>query len=278
MNFNRHLFPKRLTKAIRYIIYRVLDFKDTIMGSSEPMVPKRIVSLIIGGGDFKEIGKSFVGHFVKYGGLQKDDSVLEIGSGYGRMAVGLTSFLSSSGTYDGLEIMPEAVTWCSKEITSRYSNFRFHHADVKNEYSNSEGTLYAEKYKFPFKDECFNFVFLTSVFTHMKSDHIDSYLSEIDRVVKPNAKIFITYYLIDDFTTYRINEKKANLLFQHKFDNYYSTSKDNPEETIAYDIDYIKKLYLKYNFNIEEPIHYGSWSGRDQFLTYQDVIIASKNP
>lgn len=274
--FIRHLFPKRFITVARYISYSLLDFYDQIKRRNEPMVPKRTVSLVIGGGDFKEIGKTFVEYFVKYGGLQSNDSVLEIGSGYGRMAVGLTSFLSSSGSYDGIEIIPDAIDWCSDEITSRYSNFKFHHADVKNDYSNTEGSLHAELYKFPFPDECFNFVILTSVFTHMKSTHIDSYLSEIYRVLKPNSKAFITWYLLDEFTTAQIKKKKSNLLFRHNFGNYYSTSKTNPEEGIAYDNNYIKKLYLKHNFEIQEPILYGSWSGRDQSLTYQDVIIASK--
>lgn len=247
------------------------------MGTSEPMVPKRVVSLIIGGGDFKKIGKDFVKYFVEYGGLHQDDSVLEIGSGYGRMSVGLTSFLSSSGTYDGVEIIPEAIDWCKKEITSRYSNFKFHHADVINNYSYQNGSLEAQNYIFPFEDESFDFIILTSVFTHMKPEHIDLYLSEIARVLKQNATCFISYYLLDKFSISQVREKKSALLFKHKFDNFLSTSKNNPEETIAYEQDYIKKLYSKYKLHIEKPILYGSWSGRNQFLTYQDVIIASKS-
>lgn len=277
MKLLRHLLPKRLIKITRYSIYKTLDIKDTMMGTSEPMVPKRVVSLIIGGGDFKKIGKDFVKYFVKYGGLHQDDSVLEIGSGYGRMSVGLTSFLSSSGSYDGIEIIPEAVDWCNKEITSRYSNFKFHHADVINHYSNQNGSLEAQNYIFPFEDESFDFIVLTSVFTHMKPEHIDIYLSEIARVLKPKATCFTSYYLLDKFSIAQVKEKKSALLFKHKFDNFLSTSKNNPEETVAYDQDYIKTIYSKHKLQIKEPILYGSWSGRKQFLTYQDIIIASKN-
>lgn len=28
--------------------------------------------------------------------------------------------------------------------------------------------------------------------------------------------------------------------------------------------------------NIVEPIHYGLWCGRDEFLSYQDIILAKK--
>jgi hypothetical protein len=36
---------------------------------------------VIGDGDFEEIGKEFLGHFIELGGLTPDDAVLDVGSG-----------------------------------------------------------------------------------------------------------------------------------------------------------------------------------------------------
>jgi hypothetical protein len=45
---------------------------------------------------------------------------------------------------------------------------------------------------------------------------------------------------------------------------------------VAFEENYIRTLYGKYGLRIMEPIHYGSWCGRRNFLSYQDIIVASK--
>ena len=49
-----------------------------------------------------------------------------------------------------------------------------------------------------------------------------------------------------------------------------------PEVAIAYNYDFIIKLYNTLNLNIIKPIYYGSWSGRKDALSSQDIIIDSK--
>ena len=39
-----------------------------------------------------------------------------------------------------------------------------------------------------------------SVFTHMRRREVANYLSEISRVLKPNGKCYITYFLINEET------------------------------------------------------------------------------
>ncbi|MGH9459757.1 MAG: hypothetical protein ACRD1X_00955, partial [Vicinamibacteria bacterium] len=48
----------------------------------------------VGPGDFEEIGREFLGHFVTLGSLQPSETILEIGCGPGRMAMPLTGYLS----------------------------------------------------------------------------------------------------------------------------------------------------------------------------------------
>ncbi|MDQ2688224.1 MAG: class I SAM-dependent methyltransferase, partial [Armatimonadota bacterium] len=52
---------------------------------------------------FREIGKSTLRHLVEAGGLQSNESVLEIGCGYGRIALPLTHYLNASGRYEGID-------------------------------------------------------------------------------------------------------------------------------------------------------------------------------
>lgn len=120
------------------------------------MVPPRMTSLIVGSGDFKKPGKEFLDYFVRFADLKPQHRVLEIGADYGRMAVGLTRYVQQPGGYDGIEIVDKAVEWCTREITSRYPHFRFHHADVRNRYSNARGRQQAREYRLPFRSDAFD--------------------------------------------------------------------------------------------------------------------------
>lgn len=271
--FTQHL-PTWLKRSLRIVYYWSLDTIDGLVGRNEPMVPPRMTSLIVGSGDFKKTGFEFLGHLIRHVGLKPDHRVLEIGSGYGRMAVGLTSYLAPSGSYDGIEIIRKAVDWCDKEISSRYPNFKFHHADVRNPYSNYDGKNSATEYRIPFPDKSFDVIFLTSVFSHMPPQEIDNYLGEIRRLLKADGRCFITYYLLDDFALKQIQERRASQPFDYAFDGYLSTSQTTPENTIACPEATIRELYEQNGLTIEEPILYGAWPGRESFLSYQDVIVA----
>jgi SAM-dependent methyltransferase len=276
MNFHQYL-PPQFKRPLRIVYYWLIDKVDELTHRRKPMVPPRMASLIVGSGDFLKIGVEFRDYLINFAGLQPEHLVLEIGAGYGRIAVGLSGYISSQGSYDGIEIVRKAVDWCTKEITTRYPHFRFHHADVKNPYSNPEGRNNASKYCLPFSDGSFDIIYLTSVFSHMPPDEINNYMCEIGRVLKPGGRCFITYYLLDDFALNQIQKRKSSQPFYHDFDGYLSTSRSTAENTIACPEDTIRKFYANNGLDIEEPIRYGAWSGRGNYLTYQDVIIARKS-
>lgn len=273
--FRQHL-PTWLKRFLRIGAYWLGDTWNGLIGRHEPMVPPRMTSLVHGSGDFKKAGKEFLDYFVRYANLAPDHHVLEIGAGYGRMAVGLTDFLVPPGSYDGIEIIDKAVGWCTREISTRYPNFRFHHADICNRYSNPNGKMSATDYRLPFADGTFDLVFLAAVFTNMLPKDIDAYLAEISRVLKPDGRCFITYFLLDDFALKQIGDRRASQPFYHSFDGYLSTSHDTPENTVAVPEGTVLEWYARHGLRIDEPILYGSWAGREHCLTYQDAIIARK--
>ena len=141
---------------------------------------------------------------------------------------------------------------------------------------NPGGKFEASNFKFPFADETFDFVFLTSVFTHMKPRDVENYLSEISRVLKKNAVCFITMFLLNDESNRLIAEDKSTQKINHKLEGFSVTDPKYPEASIGLDESYIRSIYPDRSLRIIEPIHFGSWSGRDNFLSYQDVVIARK--
>ncbi|MCK7528937.1 MAG: class I SAM-dependent methyltransferase [Ignavibacteriales bacterium] len=150
--------------------------------------------IFTGSGDFVKQGETFLRYFIEYGNLKPDDSVLDIGSGIGRMAIPLTSYLSEKGKYEGFDIVKKGVDWCKKEITARFPRFNFTHIELRNTLYNTDTEKIASDFKFPYSDEYFDFVFLISVFTHMLPADVENYLREINRVLKPKGICFATLY------------------------------------------------------------------------------------
>ena len=144
-------------------------------------------------------------------GLRSEHRVLDIGCGIGNLAIGLRDYLQ--GGYDGIDIHPEAVSWCQRAITPRYPAFRFHRADVASRAYNPEGRVAASAYRFPFPDRAFDFIFVASVFTHMMPDEVEHYVHEISRMLAPGGTCVASFFLLNDETLAGVEAGRSFMSF-----------------------------------------------------------------
>ena len=267
---------KKIRMGIRQIVLLFIDSYELILGKRDKLTPpKRLVN--INEGDAKKIGEEFLQYFIEKGGLKNTDSILDIGCGFGRMARPLTSYLSDQGKYEGFDITPKSINWCAKNFTPKFPNFHFQIFDVYNARYNPKGNYKASEYKFPFENNSFDFILLTSVFTHMLPQDIENYTSEISRMLKTGGRCFITYFILNNESLSQIDKKESVFSFQHHFEKYRIEDEAKPEYAVAYEEKNIRELYNRHGITIIEPIYYGNWSGRNDFLSFQDIIIGIKN-
>ena len=232
-----------------------------------------------GGDQFRELGHHWLQTFKLLAGLRPHDDVLDVGCGAGRMALALSAYLTT-GRYEGFDINARDIEWCKGEIEPRWPLSRFRLVDVSNKTYNPTGSVPGHRFRFPYDDSTFDFVFLTSVFTHMLPEDILNYLSEISRVLKPGGRCLITYFILTAASRQAINENKARFEFRHQITpGAHAQYRDRPEEVIAYDEAFLRKEYLQRSLQIAEPIHFGAWSGAPLSPAprhTQDVIVALK--
>jgi len=232
--------------------------------------------MFIGGGDFARTGESYLNFFIDVCGLTPDSHVLDVGCGVGRMAIPLTRYLSPMGQYQGFDVVKPGIEWCRKTITPRFPNFQFEWIDLYNKTYNLSGHLDPVGFRFPYKDQQFDLVFLTSVFTHMLPRELEHYLVEITRVLKPGTPCLITYFLLNADSRRAISDGESKLDFRYDAGGCLSISQDVPESAVAYDEDVIISLYHKTGLALDGPIRYGSWSGRRGGRRFQDIIVARR--
>jgi SAM-dependent methyltransferase len=258
---------------LRRLYYLPQDLAALLSAGKNGLRPPRSL-MTVGDGDFAAIGQEFLRYFIEIGGLKPAERVLEIGCGVGRMAIPLTAYLDDTGSYEGLDIAPAEVAWCRKNITPRFPRFHFQHVDVFNRQTNPRGRLAAASFRFPFADGQFDFAFLTSVFTHMLIDDIENYLREISRVLRPGGRLLATYFLLDRGTRERLG--KMNSRFRHPLGSSLAIDLKLPEASIAHEENEVRALHEKFGLHLQGPARYGSWSGREKYLSSQDIVVATK--
>jgi SAM-dependent methyltransferase len=236
--------------------------------------PKRLQDYV--GGGFVGVGPEFLRHFVELCDLKPHESVLDVGCGSGRMTLPLMNYLNSEGRYDGFDISVDAVKWCRENITAKLPNFNFQVADIYNAVYRTDTKGRASQFRFPYDDDTFDLVFLASVFTHMLPPDMENYFREIVRVMKPGGRCLITFFLLNDESTALIDDLKGEYNFEHRREGYRTVNRDSPEAAIAYPEEFVRSLYEKYGLKVREPIHYGIWCGRKNYLSFQDIVVAEK--
>ena len=201
--------------------YNYLSLEDQSKTSQiDKILPPKELAAFIGHSDFEVGGKDFVRELIEFGKLKPNETILDVGCGIGRAAIPLTEYLTN-GIYEGFDIAEFCINWCQSKITSKYPNFKFKWANIFNSIYNYKGKEKADKYKFPYNDNTFDFVFLNSVFTHMLSKDVENYLSEISRVLKKDGRCFISYFLLDSISSsLMINDSTGCYgMFQYKIVN-----------------------------------------------------------
>ena len=240
-----------------------------------PVPPEEDV--FVGDGDYRVIGAEFLDHFVRMGGLETTDDVLDIGCGIGRIAVPLTQFLNpEKAIYRGLDPVRNGIEWCKRAITPAYPNFRFECADIRNALYNPEGEISGRGIRLPFQDGTFDFTAMISVATHLPPDEIEAYCSEVFRVLRPGGRLFLTAFVMcaDDDPPHP--DRDARLKAFEKADGQpcWHLRGENPMAAVGFEDAFLDDALTTAGFDIHTK-SFGAWRGKAA-AHYQDFLIARK--
>lgn len=229
----------------------------------------------VGGGSFSKIGMLYYKAFTEKWGLKPNDKVLDVGCGVGRIALPLTLYLKN-GLYEGFDVNKDAIDWCKNNIEPDFTNFHFKFIDLYNNTYNPNGMIKPDSFTFPYENEYFDFIILTSVFTHMLPEDVSNFVKEISRVLKMGGCCYASYFILNQNSKTNIQKGISRLNFKTNLTlGSKTTNEEKPETAIAHEEEYIKKLYNLNGLEIKK-FNFGTWSDSNQIKGPQDVIFASK--
>jgi SAM-dependent methyltransferase len=140
---------------------------------------------------------------VQHAGLGSDRTVLDIGCGPGRLAIGILAELGGVARYTGVDVFRPAVEWCQRHLAPQHPNFRFIHVNDENERYNPKGKT--KDSRLPVADASVDVINLYSVFSHLTYGAIVNSLADMRRVISPKGHVFLTAFVEDDVPNYAIN-------------------------------------------------------------------------
>jgi len=212
-----------------------------------------------------------------FAGLQRQDNVLELGCGHGRIARGLLAYLRAPGTYTGLDVDPVRIADATERYTSRFPNFQFLSADIRSIQYNPHGTLRADHYCFPFNAASFDVIFAASLFTHLLPTEAAQYFRESSRVLRKSGRCIFSVFLLD---YYRGPGSTISALYEfpHSFGNGVAVrDADHPDAAIAYRLETLQRLAEAADLHIERVLP-GLWSETPGWATNeQDLVVLAHN-
>jgi SAM-dependent methyltransferase/ribosome-binding factor A len=246
-------------------------------------IPVNLINLTGGGvSTWDAISKGHMWQYSKYSPIEPDHSVLEIGCGTGRDAIQLTRLLSAAGSYFGVDIIKPSIAWCQKNISSRFPNFQFLHYDIRSQLHNSKGKIGVTDIQFPIQDKTIDRIILQSVFTHMFETEITHYLKEFHRVMKDDARICASFFIISPEalemaknTAPTAESLVLTFSFPHG-EGCYINDANYPEGAVGFTEEALHRMMENSELELDQPIHLGTWCGRTDVTDGQDMVILRK--
>lgn len=206
-------------------------------------------------------------------GLRDGRRLLDVGSGYGRLAIGLIS-TGFDGNYVGFDILKCHVTWCKQEITPKHIRYRFKHLDVRNDRYNPTSKGDPASATFPVRPGTADMAASFSVFTHMYEPDIRRYLAELQRVLVPGGMALTTWFLFDADRLPAVTSDQSRYPMVHTLDGARYSDPDDPLHAVGYDQARVVQMVEQAGLNVTR-IERGNWCG-DAGESFQDVVLISK--
>lgn len=194
---------------------------------------------------FLESGCAEARRVVSKLGYRDGMQIVEIGSGVGRLAIGLLREVGEVA-YHGFEPVPEWVEWCQRHVGAAHPSFRFTHIDVENENYNPAGSVAGGEFVFPVADAQADIVYMWGVFTNMRLADARNYVAEIARMTGEGGRVFLTAFVEEDVPDETINPTDYVL--------YPCTS---PLHVVRYSRRALFSLFEENSLEVEEFAHHG---------------------
>jgi SAM-dependent methyltransferase len=193
-----------------------------------------------------------------------ESNILEIGCGAGRRTHIMRDYRfyhdGYSGKYIAVDIDSEAIRWNREHFDPRFEFV------VSSQSSETYGVRNPgnSEFRAPCDDASVDFMFGTSVLTHLLEDEMAQYFREGARVLKPGKKMMMSCYCVD----FPSDPCRKRFTFGHQIGNSFVENARAPESAVAYESAFLVAAAKEAGFSDVEFLHEPS--------TIQSMLVATQ--
>lgn len=89
----------------------------------------------------------------------------------------------------------------------------------------------------------------------------------------PGAVMLHTWLILDDFATAQLSQGTADRALPFEIGGIRTLSRTNPLDCTAYPLQLVEDVYSQSGVEVTDVL-YGTWAGRDNGVTYIDMIVS----
>jgi ubiquinone/menaquinone biosynthesis C-methylase UbiE len=259
-------------RAAAYTALGPFDFLARAINGKGDLPPLRLRRHVGPLRSFEASGAEFQAYLRVLAKLERHESVLDIGCGCGLMALQLKDFLGHNARYAGVDIHQSSINWCKRNIQSRHGNFEFLPLE-RHQFTSAAPETSPETFRLPFPDRGFDLILLKSVFTHLLPRETDAHLGEVARLLSDRGRCLATFFLLNEKQDELKKRGLNQIAFEFGDEAARYAYRHSPESAVALNEGLVMEFLAKHHLELKQPIIYGSWSGRPEGLSFQDMLL-----
>jgi SAM-dependent methyltransferase len=218
----------------------------------------------------------------EHAGLKTTSTLFDHGCGLGALGYACGKYLLRPGEYFGFDIREKSIRWLQNAYQNIPTvNFSFQTVDAEHDYIALEHKNEGQKNTKPLNEIKYfdentpplDIIWNHSVFTHMFPDDIIQTLQQFRDKLAPSGHLVNTWLMVDEYAKYVLRCGLADRELPHVVQGALTYSLKNPLICTAYPEGDVIGFYKKAGFAVKKILK-GSWAGRGNSLTSQDVLIA----
>lgn len=212
------------------------------------------------------------------------NTIVDLGSGTGILAIAAEPLVSQGGRYIGLDVNQADIAFCAQHYPS--PPFEFQHLNAHN-------AAYAQEQRgqkpWPLEDNSADMVTALSVWSHLDENDAIFNLKEAQRIMRPGGKSIITTFILDDTYkglsassgdetgAYHLTPRDLWRFDKPAYDSldWFTTDwAEVPEKAIAFNERGLKRMLDETGLKMT-AFHPGCWK-ETPGIFFQDILILEK--
>lgn len=220
-----------------------------------------------------------------YSRANSAQTIVDLGSGTGILAIAAEPLVCAGGRYVGLDVNPVDIAFCKQHYPS--PPFEFHHMPAHNA---AYAAAQSGQKHWPVVDNCADLVTALSVWSHLNEADALFYMHDAYRVLRPGGKAIITGFILDEtyeaslesrtdeMGTYHSSAKSMWIFDRPAYNsnNWFSTRwAEIPEKAIAFNKVGLERMMRESGLKVL-ALHPGCWK-ENPGIFFQDILILQKD-